>query len=203
VTVIVSGFTISSGTHGVTLSYCQNITVEDNEIHNQKSIGINLYLDCNDNKFKNNNITSCRIGINLVNFCERNLIYNNTIKDNDNEGIYLDSFCNKNNVTENLLEGNGLVGGWALYLRSSDYNNITHNTVISNYYGMHIFGSDYNRIFNNTANDNDHVGIHIRGNSHNNTIFNNTASETSGGLGQNIGIRIEGSGLNPTGNNIK
>jgi len=96
-------------------------------------------------------------GIKLYNTCN-GTIFNNTVSNNDNEGIYLNFICNNNTISQNTANYNGDKG---ISLQSGcDNNNITENTINDNTdTGIYLFYScDNNVIKNNTINRND-VGI--------------------------------------------
>ncbi|MHC1583843.1 MAG: NosD domain-containing protein [Methanosarcinales archaeon] len=62
-----------------------------------------------------------------------------------------------------------------IYLKYSDFCNISNNRVTSNYYGIHLYKSSNNNIMNNTAIWND-WGIYLKEYSSNNNLTNNIAS---------------------------
>jgi len=90
-------------------------------------------------------------GIRLQYTCN-GTIFNNTVSDNDNKGIYLYFGCDNNTITENTINDNADTG---IYLLSScDNNVIKNNTINRNDVGIILYQSDNNNITGNTLKDN-------------------------------------------------
>lgn len=127
-----------------------------------------------------NNCSNNHQGIYLIN-CLGNNISENTVNNNQYNGIYLDTNCIGNNLTGNTVNNN-LFG--IQLVTGCDSNNITLNQVNYNDdYGIFInsFGSscDNNIILNNTANGNNEYGIYIRYTNHDNSVINNTVKDNT------------------------
>ena len=139
--------------------------------------GIKLVDTCNGTIFNNTVSDNYNYGIYLNNYCDNNTILENIINDNDEDGIYLYEFCDLNNITGNTINSNNQHG---IYLRITCWNNnIINNTANGNDYGG-IFinlNSDFNNIINNTVNYNGDTGISVYSGSIGNTITNNTVND--------------------------
>jgi len=90
-------------------------------------------------------------GIKLINTCN-GTIFNNTVSDNDNKGIYLQYGCDNNNITENTINDNTDTGIYLFY--SCDNNVIKNNTINRNEVGIVLYQSNDNNITGNTLKDN-------------------------------------------------
>jgi parallel beta-helix repeat protein len=90
----------------------------------------------------------------IINNCDNNLIYDNSIKNNNGNGIFLNH---------------------------SDYNQITYNTVNNNLNGIFVYNSSNNIIENNSAMNNNNVnGIFLNETSNYNSISNNILYSNTG-----------------------
>ncbi|MFH1789352.1 MAG: right-handed parallel beta-helix repeat-containing protein [Candidatus Altiarchaeota archaeon] len=105
------------------------------------------------------------------------LISNNTLSNNREEGIYLSSSSESNNVTLNTIITNG---GSGIDMRSSSNHIISNNLSNNDAYGIYLTSSN-NILLSNTVNH--HIafpGIGLYGT--NNTVINNTANYNEYGI---------------------
>ncbi len=194
---LISVSNVSHGSNGISLFYCRNNTISENNAGYCKSNGIYLYYS-NNNTILENNVTHCNNGMQLY-FSNNNTISenyamdsnygmyisnsnNNTISRNNatygNYGIYL-SYSNNCTISEN----NANNGNYGIYFQTnSKYNKILENNVIySNYRGIYLSGSNNNTILGNKISHSQY-GIYIQSNSKYNKILGNNASYSNYGM---------------------
>lgn len=145
--------------HGIVVAYyCQNTTIVDNECSFNGQYGIFLDLSCRynyiiNNTANNNGVTGGYAGIYLSDRCDENNITGNTANDNTQFGIYLYDHCDNNNISENTINGNEDYG---IYLYSNCDDNVNKsNTINRNTVGIFLRQSDTNTISENTLIDNE------------------------------------------------
>ncbi|MDI3485923.1 MAG: hypothetical protein PWQ51_2309 [Methanolobus sp.] len=149
--------TISSGSSTAFDVTANNVTINGFSIVGSGS-GTGLYvynkLNCS---FINNNISNVDYGVRLDN-ADNNTIFNNTIYDLDDDGVY--SYrSDYNNFTNNIVE-NGYDFGFNLY--DSDYSIFNGNIITNNDDdGIYLYDSDYANITFNILDNNDDYGIRI------------------------------------------
>ncbi|MBN1761733.1 MAG: right-handed parallel beta-helix repeat-containing protein [Methanomicrobia archaeon] len=178
----------------VILVNCDNITVENLEILNDASVGVELWGTDN-STIMNITASGCYndYGIYLADSCNNALIAN-TFSHAYN-GIVLDHSSNNNNLTGNNASNNP---GPGIALFYSSNNTLTNNTANSNMnHGIYLKSSSSNNLMGNTANSNNIGGIYLVDSSSYNTLTNNTANSN-----MNHGISLDlSSSNNLTGNN--
>jgi parallel beta-helix repeat protein len=96
-------------------------------------------------------------------------IYNGTIGNSTNKGIYLNNV--KNGTIINCNISNNYYG---FYLSNSNDNLIYNNTIYNNFCGIYFSNSNNNYIQNNILQNNTNFGINFRTKCSNNYISNNT-----------------------------
>jgi parallel beta-helix repeat protein len=122
--------------YGIKMEYCNYNKIEYNEIYQHDDTGeAGIYLyDSDYNEIKHNDIGATNLGnydgIYLEN-SDYNTITGNTIKDNDNYGIYLCSASNNNEIYENTIQDNTDYG-INISDTNSNTNEIYHNDFIDN-----------------------------------------------------------------------
>ncbi len=161
----ISNLNTSHSSVGIALHYCENNTISGNMVRGNGVHGIVLYMD----------------SIN-------NTVYNNTIINIENCGIYLDTDCEENVIDYNIITG--CDEGIRIYYSSN--NNFTSNTIKNghiNGYGIRLRESEENLIWNNTIIDN-YRAIYFWDNCHNNTISFNNITDTAAGTNQRYGIHL-------------
>ena len=195
---LISNANTSYSTHGISLYYCNNITMTGCDISNNKKDGLNILyggynklLYCTVN---NNGLGTGGIGI-AIDESAYTYLYNNTITNNVQEGIQL-SQSNHSSIINNIVKNNGIYSGEGIALSytgycevigniinennnnigimvDGSYCNITNNVANGNLYGFSIEGI-YNNISGNTANYNtdDGFGIHRDHNELTNNVAN-------------------------------
>ncbi len=136
-----------------------NITITNNTLFGKgQKISINLYYS-DDCSISGNNINNFNEGINLDN-SNRNNIYNNKIIECNNYGIFLYRKNNYNIISDNILTDNNDNG---IYLQGSSTNNtIYYNTISSSLNGIYIkynTNSNDNIIYHNNLIDNNLNGL--------------------------------------------
>lgn len=107
-------------------------------------------------------------------------VFDNTVSNNDGNGIYLDETKNKYIISENIVQSHPYYG---IYLRDTDPTNIVNNVVEDNARGISILRCHESLISDNTATGNTH-GIHIAS-SDNSIVKGNVVSSST-----NTGIRL-------------
>lgn len=179
----------------------QNVTIVYNEIRNNTNGGIILpgtetYIF--NNIIENNDGMG---GIVLKPGTGKNKICNNTIKNNNDNGIKIDS-SSENNIENNTIENNTKNG---IFLFNSHRSNLTNNSIFRNgKSGIRLFSSSNNIIFKNCIKNNGptegqlfgYAGILLTSSNNNdpcgyNQVYNNTIRENYHG-----GILIYSSNYN-------
>jgi parallel beta-helix repeat protein len=171
---------ISNQTYGINITGFKSL---DNFYN-----GITLF-DVNNSYIGRNSIYANVYGISITR--SHNItIYNNTVYQQSNTGIYLNASVNST-LSSNLITGSNLVG-MKIYGNSS-YNRIFNNSILSSASdGIDIYSdSSYNIIDDNALTSNTGNGIYIYERSENNTFNNNTMVQ-NGGLtaSPNFNIKI-------------
>ncbi|UCE39314.1 MAG: right-handed parallel beta-helix repeat-containing protein [Thermoplasmata archaeon] len=111
--------------------------------------GLSLYVSP-DNKIIGNDVSFCgsdglRLGLDSMG----NIILNNNICSNGNDGIYViepNNHIENNNISSNIRYG--------IFIESTSNNYITGNTITNNNYGLRIQKSSNNHIYHNNIIDN-------------------------------------------------
>jgi len=195
------------------------ITISDLQIDGAtvSSVGISFsYVDYSVvyNTYIRRNNAGYHDGIRMVN-SDFNRIVNNTLQDNDYEGLDVNTSNNNTlsqNIIQNCFKGIYLDGGnntislnviegsddTGIDIRGNDENpannTISGNVLQNNYYGIYV-DADNNNVSNNTVQSSTDIGIEIDG-KHNNV--SNNVVRTSGGEG----IYINGGNNNNVVGNI-
>ena len=186
-----------------------------NDIYNNffeiNGIGIVLYNFCESNEIIDNNFTKNDGGIYLTGYpggsCNYNKIIGNTIRYNNEVGLFLHFYSEHNEVKGNIIESNGGTGlhgitinyckiyeniirdneGRGISCTDSDYNNINNNIIKNNYESgiyIHTF-CFYNNISENIISNNFDYGIYLSFGSKN-KIISNTISKNWIGVSLNF-----------------
>ncbi len=164
-----------SGTYdaGIFLNNVTNGLLIDNNCSDNNGMGITL-LECNDTKILENEINNNKdIGIYLtyfyeINGCNNVTISDNTINYNSNNGIRIWN-GNSSKISNNIVDNNY---GTGIVLVECNYNNITRNSFSNNTYGIHLDNSHNNNVSRNTANNNSNFGIYLSNSNFNNVSWN-------------------------------
>ncbi|MFX1500637.1 MAG: right-handed parallel beta-helix repeat-containing protein, partial [Promethearchaeota archaeon] len=171
-----------------------NTTIINNNVNdNQFLSGIELRVNCDYNKIINNNGSLTNIyyasqdnGIYLIDGCDDNFIFNNSLNNNDNYGIQIELNCNNNTVLNNTASN--LNGGTnqnrGIYLHSnSHYNNITGNIVNNNdQYGIYLSSCEHNSITGNIFYSTGDYGLGLEYCDYNNITGNTAKFNIEGGI---------------------
>jgi parallel beta-helix repeat protein len=182
--VILDGSSLGGGTDGIDIRSDYNI-VKGLEFLSFSSVGITV----NGGKFNvisDNTIISCGQGIEFSS-SNNNTIINNTVYNNNYNGIRLLDNSNNNTITNNTVYDNIQQSG--IWFDLSSNNTISNNTIYNNDEdGIRLLTSSNNNIIvNNTVYNNNWVGVRLQSSIHNTRIANNTVY----GNNEN-GILIEG-----------
>jgi len=177
---------------GILLSLSDHSSVRYNKVLNNTvgiGIGSGSFNILTDNMVGGNDEQGIWIGSYGLNARENEVI-NNTIWDNDKEGIQIQGSDGKGNVTydNNKIINNTVHGhSTGIRLEQSSNNTLSGNTVYNSTRGIEI-STDFNTIINNTVFNTTQSGFLINTGSDNNLIANNTAY----GNGGNGGLEISG-----------
>jgi parallel beta-helix repeat protein len=138
-----------------------NITVRD-LILTKNGEGV-LFVDSQDSRIENLNVSNNSIGIYLYYSSENNLT-NNTA-----------------NLNSHRSRAHSSTSGYGIHLDHSSNNNLVNNTAnLNSQHGIYLEDwSDDNNLVNNTANLNSQHGIYLEGKSNNNMLTNTTANSNS------------------------
>jgi len=150
--VNISGFTARGGSSGVYLRSTKFCNISQNRM-TSNNFGINLW------------------GMEL-DPSSRNVIENNDVNSNKNNGIWADH-SDDNTIRKNNLDSNGVGMGFDY----SNYNEIVDNNITSSGGGLYLDNSNNNRLRGNNASLNSQAGFYLR-DSHNNTISKNILSSS-------------------------
>ena len=147
---------IPSNAGFVALISCDNITVENLNIHNNFQ-GV-LLVDTVNTRILNNSLYSNVNGV-YLDSSSNNIIDNNTLVSNSDDGIYL-RYSSGNNLTNNTILNSSYGDG--IYLAFSTQNILSGNTIRGNLIsGVYVDRSDGgNRIYNNTISESTY-GVHV------------------------------------------
>jgi parallel beta-helix repeat protein len=182
--VLIDGFTVQNGDHGIYVDHCNNCTVSSNIISDNHYFGIRL--DHSNGTTAQGNILlssggsvpGLTWGANIL------LTYscNSSIRDNVLAGSFWDgidvSHSDNNTVTRNVIEDNG---GFGIILESSSNGNVIHhNSFINNFPG----GPQASQISQNNSWDDGSVGNYW---------------DDYTGLDNGSGGRVAGDGVGDTG----
>jgi parallel beta-helix repeat protein len=148
------------------------VYLEDVSDYKVKDAGQVILVNCNNITIENLDLSNTDVGIMLWK-TENSKISNNTVCNNNEEGIYLSYSSNYNTITGNNVRNNNRDG---ICLSYSSNNTITGNNVSNNGgNGIYLQDSNNNRITDNEASNNDNNGISL-GSSNNNEIRNNSVN---------------------------
>jgi parallel beta-helix repeat protein len=140
--------------------HCEHNVILNNTACNtygsiDQDIGIYIYDNCNYNNVTGNIVNdNTMTGIRVYYYSNYNNITGNTVNDNKQHGIYLNTYSNWNKIAGNTVNGNNLIGIYILY--NSDNNVIEKNVINRNDLGIALETSDYNNVSENTLYDNDY-----------------------------------------------
>jgi len=184
---------------GIRFNNVSNGKIFNNEITNNRGMGIHLYFDIENITVANNTVNNndyggikSRSGIALN-------VYNNCVNYNGWQGIYLvvnNSIISKNKAIGNIHEG--------FVLAESYYNNISRNIIADNgyelpttsYAGIYLGSSCNNTFFQNRITNSTREGIHVRWSQYNKFLRNIVKNNAE------YGIKIYGSNINSRNNVI-
>jgi parallel beta-helix repeat protein len=188
---VLSNLTVASGTCGISLLYCRNLTISNCETSFNKRWGIFLYRsDKNTINGSTANTISyeSEIGFLIQNSgivlikSNTNIVQSNIASSNREKGIIL-SESNDNLIAGNVINGNAQ----GIYMYESTSNNVTENYIYNNkgFYGddagIFLSRSSNNDISSNIIWDNAR-GLTIYSNSHTNIVSGNTISNNYMGI---------------------
>ncbi|MFW9971260.1 MAG: nitrous oxide reductase family maturation protein NosD [Candidatus Odinarchaeota archaeon] len=164
----------TGGYNKIGLFFSHHNYLYNNSLLSSGGDGIHTY-ESDYNIISKNLIKDCSWGMFLERNSCYNLIINNIIKQRD-VGIKIAPNCNFNLVTNNTLEFNDINRPSSIYdgidISSSNYNNITFNSIAYYYYGISLCCSNYSYVYNNTLYKNFKTCIY-ENDCIGNVIFNN------------------------------
>jgi len=180
----------SYGSRGISLFYCENVTITGCDVSNNIYDGIIFYYGAH-NKILNSTVNNNGLkwdgyGIDLSNSLY-SYLYNNTVKNAFRSGIRL-SQSNYSSLIDNIVTNNGIHAGDGITVEYSEMCKITGNIAEDNSgSGIRLDGI-YCNITNNIA-DGNQYGILV-------TSENNNFTANSVGHNTKYGFLIEGDGNN-------
>lgn len=122
-------------------------------------------------------------------------VHGTIIHGNQRENV-INIVADKVNISKFTIQGSDQTSELSDISISSQGNNVSHNIVKDNYYGIHLFFSTNNSLSNNSVYDN-YIGISLSGSNRNNITESNVSSN------EGVGIRIsDSSNIIVSGNNL-
>ncbi len=173
---IISNLQISNTSVGISLHYCNNITVSGNDVNNNKICAIDIYSGYYNNISRNNLIDN-GMGIYLRESND-NIISGNTANNNTHDGITLYSSW-YNDLSGNTANNNKGIG---IFLSLCYYTMIRGNNLNNNMNGIWLDASSFNTVLENTANNNKGIGIFLSLCVYNTISKNNFNNNTHDGI---------------------
>ncbi|MBD3185305.1 hypothetical protein GF325_00640, partial [Candidatus Bathyarchaeota archaeon] len=189
-------------TYSLYFRECENISINNNYIQDNRDTGIFLY-NTTYATIQNNTLDSNEKGI-FLNLSPNNTIRSNKISGAHEVGIYISSSSRFTRVENNTVQGtratSGLYGGIGMYVMSEN-NTFIDNFVLDNDgdsydysgIGLLVFG-DGNHFKNNTvanstgSGEGSGVGFLFSSASHNTLALNTVRDNTGGGLLSGMGM---------------
>ncbi|UCE39241.1 MAG: right-handed parallel beta-helix repeat-containing protein [Thermoplasmata archaeon] len=169
--IIVNNTVSSNIMYGMTLRFSEYNTIVYNTVSKNRANGFHFYnssyntLTCNN--VTNNNEEVYGVGIYITYDSNYNTITHNDISSNARNGISI-SLSIGNTIKDNTFTFHF----YAIFLSSSNWNNIIGNNISNNVYGIRLDGiSSQNNIIDNLVSNNG-WGIYLQG-SPNNRIYHN------------------------------
>jgi len=168
--------TFKNNNNGIHIFYGSDyVKIKNNDFYNN-NIGVAVqgsnYNNISNNIFSNNNY-----GIYMWYVAENNIVYQNTISNNNYIGVSIESGGggNNNKIFQNIINNNDL----GIYFFVSTDNSIDDNYIVGNNLGIYIQGSRYTIIKGNAILDSTRLGIYLTrwctyANVTENTIYNCT-----------------------------
>ncbi|UCD92807.1 MAG: right-handed parallel beta-helix repeat-containing protein [Methanobacteriota archaeon] len=209
VNVIIDNQNLSERTTGIVVGFSSSISITNNVASGNHAAGIFLSHSDNSTIQHNNASRNTYDGI-YLRYSHNILVNENTVSLNGRNGLQLFSSdmntITKNDILSNGPSDNGRLHSCALYVRNSDSNVLSENSVLSNVFcafslassnmnniinnnfsgngqGLALIGADSNRFVNNTVLDNFN-GITVAASSHN-VMADNTILRHIGGINMN------------------
>ncbi len=166
-----TGMSMTGPGAAFSLLFCDNITLEGNELEGQfHSIELLGSTACN---ISLNEITGCRGNAIDLTMSHYNTITRNNITEIDEIGVFLDS------STYNTITGNNITGasnyGLSL-IASSNHNNVSSNIIHECTASVHVLESTENTIAQNDVLTSYGVGFYLEYHAHVNLIESNNVS---------------------------
>ena len=138
---LIQGNSVNGAAYGIVIYYSSSVIVSQNNLVDAGAYGISLFSS-SQCTLETNQINTDGFGVSLAWDSNGNLIWNNTIYQNE-EGIYLTSSdaghtCNWNNITGNWVADSTIDGIWLSY---GHMNTISWNNVTGGGFGINVNGS--------------------------------------------------------------
>ncbi|TXT62399.1 MAG: hypothetical protein BAJALOKI1v1_950002 [Promethearchaeota archaeon] len=179
-----SPYNLSHGSISIMLHYCYNNSVEDIDASYNTMYGIYLTYSEDNFLFNTTVLNNDEYGVYLLHYCNLNNITENNVSSNNQYAITLTDNCDENLIFKNLVNANANDG---IVLANNCDNNLILENEVNNNGGYAILlqeGCDLNEI--NCTNSNNE--IHLENNCNSNILFNNTIMG-----GSHNGISLEDS----------
>lgn len=178
----IHNLSIHDGDVGVSIGYCSNIDIMDNVIENAAE---GIYIKYSDNIFIAGNSVYNVWGVPFLYSCNNSFV-DNVIDGNFRYGLGLWYGSNNNNIYNNTIVNNNEDG---IISYESNDNHIIFNTLNgNNQSGLELVDSDFNIVSGNTfsLNNDDGVKLSFSSNNnlfHHNNFLNNSLHNAYGGSG--------------------
>jgi len=160
---------VKAGTYYEALSVYKPLTImgEDKNatiIVGRVTVGLSNHVVVRGFTIRNAPSLFCGITV----YSNSNVISENIIKNNGEDGIWLWYNTRNNTISHNIIERNTFCG---ISLDDSTDNMISENFIANHQHGMMITNSENNTMIGNTFMNNSHCGVHL--DSSNNVIYHN------------------------------
>lgn len=139
----IQGYGSSQGSPGYGIyldNYCENITVQFNNLTRCNTNGLHIDRYCLNTSVIGNNISyNSNFGVSVTNYCQNLTIFDNNIRFNGDDGIYL-TYVDHCEISSNLITNNyrGIRGTAASY-NLAEFLTIVGNNISDNtYHGVEI-----------------------------------------------------------------
>jgi len=179
---LISNANTSFSTHGIYLSYCENVTMTGCDISNNKRTGLLIehgaYNKLLNSTVNNNGLDIDGEGIGIYN-SPHAYLYNNTVKNSFRGGIQLGG-SDYSSLIDNIVKYNGVHSGPGIEVSSGVMCEVIGNTAKDNHGVGILISGNYSKIANNIINGNQY-GISILS-EHNNVSGNIASHNTDSGF---------------------
>jgi mannuronan 5-epimerase len=152
-----------------------NITIEGNEVYNNKLYGIDPHSGTHDMIIRNNTVHNNSRGIICSTDCYNIIIESNNVFTNGRFGIKLHNNVSNSTIANNTVRNNKME---QISIYNSNDNSVNANNIRGGEYGIIVVGSANNNIYNNVMANSSSYGIFVNSSSSGN-IFNSNRIKDS------------------------